>query len=205
MAGARRLGGAASAIFDAGKTTPGITPPKGVGLVPGEPPYSPEWSTDAGATPSDPDDDILALVWETLTLFLTVTRDALTLYPRSPPTPELLQGTRWELGMVDLVTGPKPLGDKVRTSGTRQRGGLHVRTLPHCGAHPPPRSYPGQPAHQDAATPQGPRTRGEPVSPETKTGVIRAPTPTHENHDTPKDRDKAPVGEPPGLARDGPR
>ena len=205
MAGARRLGGAASAIFDAGKATPGITPPKGVGLVPGEPPCSPEWSTDAGATPSDPDDDILALVRETLTLFLTLTRDALTLYPRSPPTPELLQGTRWELGMVDLVTGPKPLGDKVRTSGTRQGGGTYERTLPHRGAHPHPRSYPEKPAYHDSATPQGPRTRGEPVSSENETGVIQAPTPPHETRGTPKGRDKAPVGEPPGLARGGPR
>ena len=103
MAGARRLGGAASAIFDAGKATPGITPPKGVGLVPGEPPCSPEWSTDAGATPSDPDDDILTLVWDALTLSLALVLDALTLRLRLPPTQDLLQGTRWELGMAGLV------------------------------------------------------------------------------------------------------
>jgi len=55
------------------------------------------------------------------------------------------------------------------------------------------------------SSPQGSPTRGEPVGPETETGVIRAPTPSHETHGTPKGRDKAPVGEPPGLSRDGSR
>jgi len=80
-----------------------------------------------------------------------------------------------------------------------------VGALPHPGAHPPPRSYPWQPVHQDAATPQGPRPRKEPVSPETDMGVIRESTPHNETYGTPKGRDKAPVGEQPGLARDGPR
>jgi len=52
----------ASPAFDAGKATPGMTPPTGAGLVPGGPPCSPELSTDAGATSPDPEDDILALV-----------------------------------------------------------------------------------------------------------------------------------------------
>ena len=55
------------------------------------------------------------------------------------------------------------------------------------------------------SSPQSPRTRAKPVGTETETGVIRAPTPPHETHGTPKGRDKARVAEPPGLARDGPR
>jgi len=93
--------------------------------VPGGPPCSPEWLSDAGTTPSNPDDDILALVLDALTLSLSLTRDALTVFQRPPPTPDLLHGTRWELGMVGLMLGPTPLGDKVRTNGTKKaREGL---------------------------------------------------------------------------------
>ena len=133
--GRQGLGGASSPIFDAGEATPGITPPTGVGLVPCGPPCSPERSTDAGPTPSDPEEDILALDRDTLTM----TRDALSFCPRSPPTPDLFQGTRWEQGMVGLVTVPTRLGDKVRVGKTNQGGGAHVRPLRHRGAHSPPR------------------------------------------------------------------
>ena len=94
MVGASRLGRGASPALHAGKATPGILPPTGAGIVPGGPPYSPEWSTDAGTTPSDPDDDIFVLVRYALTWSLPLTRDVLTLCPRPPPTTDLLQGTR---------------------------------------------------------------------------------------------------------------
>jgi len=61
------------------------------------------------------------------------------------------------------------------------------------------------PSPDDPPPPQGPPTRGEPVGPETVTDGSRARTPLHETHGTPKGRDEAPVGEPPGLARDDPR
>jgi len=138
-AGVRRLGGAASPVPDADKVTPGMTPRPAGGLGPGETPSSPDSSPDAGASPWDPDDDMLclprdalALHWDALVLdrdALMLDRDALNLYPRPLPTPDILQGTKWELGMTGLVTGPAPLGDKVRTSGTRQGGGGGVRPL----------------------------------------------------------------------------
>jgi len=118
-AGAKRLGGAASPVFEATKAGPGMTSQTGVGLVPGGPPCSPEWSIDAGATPSDAYNDILAFDRDALALdrdALALDRDSsaldwggVTLYPRSPPAPHLLQGLRWELGMVGLRTGPAPL------------------------------------------------------------------------------------------------
>ena len=151
MAGDRRLGGGASPGFAEGKATPGMTPPTGAGLVPGGPPCSPEWSTDAGPTSTDPDDDILALVWDAFILPLALVWEALPLYLQPPPTPDLLQGTIWELGMVGLVRGPTGIGcapveqDKVG-------GRTHVWTRPHSGVYPPPRSYPGQPAPQARTT-----------------------------------------------------
>jgi len=90
MAGARRLGGGASPGFAAGKATPGMTPQTGAGLVPGGPPFSPEWSIDAGATSTDPDDDILALVWDALILPLALVWDAFPLCLQPPPRPDLL-------------------------------------------------------------------------------------------------------------------
>jgi len=103
MVGARRVGRGASSAFEAGKATPGITPPTGAGLLPGGPSGSPYWSVDAGAIPSDPDDDIFTLVWDAMTLSLALVLDALTLRLRLPPTQDLLQGTSWELGMAGLV------------------------------------------------------------------------------------------------------
>jgi len=90
MVGARRLGGGASPGMAAGKATPWMTPPTGAGLVPGGPPCSPEWSTDAGATSTDPDDDILALVWNAWILPLALVWDALPLGLQPPPRPDLL-------------------------------------------------------------------------------------------------------------------
>jgi len=132
IVGARRVGGAASTVLDAGKVTPRIIPPTGGGIVPGGGPCFPEWSTDAGTVPSDPDDDILTLVRDALTL--TFVRDALTLCPRPAPTPDLLQGTRWDLGMAGLVMGATPLGDKVRTSGASQGRGELTCGLSRAGA-----------------------------------------------------------------------
>ena len=175
--------------------------------MPGERPCSPEWLTDTGGAPSDREDDILALARDALTLSLALVRDALKLRLRPPPTPDLLQGTRSELGKVALVMGPT--GIRCAQVGQDKLGrGTHVRTLPHRGAHTPPSSYPGQPAslrRGDPAPPEGPRTRGEPVGHETGTGIVRAPTPPDETRGTPNARDKEPVWEPPGLARDGSR
>ena len=106
MAGARRLGGGAWFGLAANKATPGMTPPTGAGLVPVGPPCSPEWSTDPGATSTDPDDDILTLVRDALIFPLALDWDALPLCRLPPPRPDLLQGTRWGLGMVGLVRGP---------------------------------------------------------------------------------------------------
>jgi len=212
MAGARRLGGCASPGFVAGKATPGMTPPTGAGLVPGGPPCSPECSTDSGATPKDPDDDILALVLDAFILPLAFVWDALPFYLRPPPRPDLLQGTRWELGMVGLARSPTGIRctpveqDKVGGGGG---GGAHVWTRSHTGVYSPPRSYPGQRALQAPTTllppPRSTHAREEPVGPETVADVSRARTPPLETQGTPKRRDEAPVREPPGLARDGPR
>jgi len=48
-------------------------------------------------------------------------------------------------------------------------------------------------------------TRRAPISPENGTGGIRVTTSRHETRGAPKGRDKALIGEPPGLAWDGPR
>jgi len=90
VAGARRLGGGASPGLDAGKATPGMTPPTSAGFVPGGPPCSPEWSTNPGATSTDPDDDILDLVGDALILPVASLRDALPLHRPPPPRPDLL-------------------------------------------------------------------------------------------------------------------
>jgi len=205
MAGARVLGGGASPAFDAGKTTPRITPPTGAGLVPGWPPCSPGWSKDAGATLSDPDEDMLVLVRDALTLSLALVRDALTFCLRPPPTPDLLHGKRWELGMVGLVMCPT--GIRCATVERDNGGGLtcglsltEARTLLFALT---PDNEPTM--TRPPSSPQGPRTRGVPVGLETGAGVVRAPTPPHETFGTPKGVDMAPVGEPPGLARDRPR
>jgi len=184
-----------------------MTPPTGAGLVPGGPPCSPELSTDPGATSTDPDDDILNLVRDALILPLALDWDALPLRRPSPPRPDLLQGTRWGRGMVGLVRGPTGIGcapveqDKVggggRTCGlalTRECTLLLALTLDN------PR-----PSREDPPPPHGPPTRGESVGPEIGTDGSRARTPPQETRGTPKGRDEAPVGEPPGLARDGPR
>jgi len=83
-----------------------MTPPTGTGLVPAGLPCFPEWSTDPGATSTDPDDDILALVRDAVLLPLALDRDALPLCRLPPPRPDLLQGTRWGLRMMGLVLGP---------------------------------------------------------------------------------------------------
>jgi len=90
MAGDRRLGGGASPSIAAGKATPGRTPPTGAGLVPGRPPRSPEWSTDTGATSTDPDDDIVTLVGDALILPLALDWDAFPFCLPPPPRPDLL-------------------------------------------------------------------------------------------------------------------
>jgi len=152
MAGARRLGGGASPAFDAGKATPGITPPTGAGIVPGGPPCSPEWSTDAGATPSDPGDDFLALVRDALTVSLALVRDALTLCLRPPQTPDLLQGDKVRTG--DGGPGGGSHGDKVCTSGARkEEGGGRTCGLSITGALTLLLALtPDNQPHQDAAT-----------------------------------------------------
>ena len=69
-------------IFDSGQSTPRITPPTGTGLVTGRPPCCLERSTDAGATRSDPEDDILALDQDSWVLnrdAWALTRDAMIL------------------------------------------------------------------------------------------------------------------------------
>jgi len=106
MAGARRLGGAASPCLAAGEATPEMTPHSGAGLAPEGPPCSPEWSTDPDATYTDPEDDILDLVGDALILPVAFVWDALPLHRTPSPRPDLLQGIRWELGMVGLVRGP---------------------------------------------------------------------------------------------------
>ena len=169
---------------------------------------SPEWSTKAGATFSDPDDDILALPRDALTLSLALVRDALSLCLRPPPTPDPLQRRSWELGMVDLVRGPT--GQRcAAVEQDRVGGGVDTR-----GDSPSPERAPSSSLlprttsaskTQRPSPPQVSRTRGELVGPESETGVIRAPTPPHETHGRPKGPEMAPVGEPPGLARDGPR
>jgi len=63
-----------------------------------------------------------------------------------------------------------------------------------------PHSKPRRPS-----SPQRRPTRGEPVGPEILTVGSRALTLPPETRGTPKGRDEAPVGEPPELARDGPR
>jgi len=135
MAGARRLGGCASPGFVAGKATPGMTPPTGAGLVPGGPPCSPECSTDSGATPKDPDDDILALVLDAFILPLAFVWDALPFYLRPPPRPDLLQGTRWELGMVGLARSPTGIRctpvEQDKVGGGGGGGGARVDSLSH--------------------------------------------------------------------------
>ena len=167
-AGARRLGGGVSPAFDAGKATPGITPPTGAGIVPGGQPCSPEWSTDAGATLSDPEEDILALVGDALTLSLALVRDALTLCPRPPPTPDLLQGTRWELGMVGLVISPTGIrcAPVERDKGGDSRadspspGRATSSTLLHWTTSPPRRGDPPPPkVHPRAGNRSAPRPR----------------------------------------------
>jgi len=62
-----------------------------------------------------------------------------------------------------------------------------------------------RPNPDDPPPPHGPPTRGDPVGPGIGTDGSRARTPPHETRGTQKGRDEAPVGEPPGLARDGPR
>jgi len=59
MLGAKRFGGAASPISDAGMATSGMTRPPEVKLESGETPILPEWLPDSGTTPSDPDDDFV--------------------------------------------------------------------------------------------------------------------------------------------------
>jgi len=96
ISGAKRLGGAASPVSDAGRATRRMLPPPVVGLAFGGAPCSPEVSPDAGAKPSNADDDNLLLCPGVLTLH----RDVFTLYrdvwldPRPPPTPDPLRGTR---------------------------------------------------------------------------------------------------------------
>jgi len=50
---------------------------------------------------------------------------------------------------------------------------------------------------------QGQRTRRAPVRPEHLTEMIRALNPRNATHGTPRGRDKAQIGEQPGLTRDG--
>jgi len=208
MAGARRLGGGASPGPAAGKATPGMNPPTGAGLVPGGPPCSPEWSTDPGATSADPEDDILTLVRDTLFLPFALDWDALPLCRLPPARPDLLQGTSWGLGMVGLVRGPTrtrcaPVEqDKMGGGGERTCGLALTRACTLLLALTPddPR-----PSPDDPPPPRGPPTRGAPVGPGIGTDGTRARTPPPETRGTPKGRDEAPVGEPPGLARDGPR
>jgi len=151
LARSRRLGGGASPGFAVGKATPGMTPPTGAGLVPGGPPCSPEWSTDAGATSTDPDDDILGLVWDALIFPLALVWDALPWYLQPLTTPDLHQGTRWELGMVSLSRGSTGIR-WARVEQDKVGGGKHEWTRPHPGLYPPPSSYPGQSAPQAPTT-----------------------------------------------------
>jgi len=107
--------------------------------------------------------------------------------------------------MVGLVMGPTQLGDTVRISETRQGGGNSRADSPSPGRAPSSSLLPRTTCPPRHGHPKGSRTREEPVSPETEMGVILAPTPPHETHETPTGRDKAPVGEPLVLAQDGPR
>jgi len=96
----------------------------------------------------------------------------------------------------------------VRTSGTRQEGGGHTCgfSLTEARTRLLALTQDNQPTKAPRPSPlPGTRTAGAPVGPETETGVLRVPTLPHETHGTPKGRDKAPAGEPPGLSRDGPR
>ena len=208
MAGARRLGGGASPGLAAGKATPEMTPPTGAAIVPEELSCSSEWSTDAGATFTDPEDDILALVWDALILTLALVWDALSLYLRPPPMPDLLQGSRWELGIVVLVSGPMGIMCAPENQDKVEGGGDARLDSPSPGRAPSSSLLPWTTRAQrrdDPPPPQGPHTRGELVGPKTETDVVWARTPPHETHGKRRGRDEAPVGEPPGLARDGPR
>jgi len=113
-----------------------------------------------------------------------------------------------KVGTGDGGPGSGSHGDKVCTSGTRQGGGgrtcglalTRACTLLLALTLDNPR-----PSPDDPPPPRSPPTRGEPVGPEIETDGSRARTPPRETRGTPKGRDEAPVGEPPGLARDGPR
>jgi len=115
-----------------------------------------------------------------------------------------------KVGTGDDGPGPGSHGHKVCTSGTRQGAGCGrptyglslswVCTLRLALTLENPR-----PSPDDPPPPHGPPTRGEPVGPEFGTDGSGTRTPPHETRRTPKGRDEAPVGVPPGLARDGPR
>jgi len=113
-----------------------MTSPTGAGLVPGRPPCSPEWSTDPGATSTDPDDEIFNLVRDALILPLALDWDALPLCRLPPPRPDLLQGTRWGRGMVVLVRGPTGIRcapveqDKVGRRGDARADSPSSRRIP---------------------------------------------------------------------------
>jgi len=133
-AGGMRLGAGASPGPAAGKATPGMTSPTGTGLVPAGPPCYPVWSTDPGATSTDPDDDMLTLVRDALLLPLASDRDALelglgpgrlALVPATSTTPGPPPGDK--VGTGDSGPGSGSHGDKVCTSGTRQGGGGDTR------------------------------------------------------------------------------
>ena len=161
-AGGIRLGAGASPGPAAGQATPGMTPPTGTGLVPAGPPCSPEWSPDPGATSTDPDDDILTLDRDALLLPLALDRDALPLDQLPPPRPDLLQGTRWGLGMMGLVLGPTG----IRCAPVEQdKGGDARADSPSPGRGPSSSlSYPGRPATQarrsSSSSPRTTHTRG---------------------------------------------
>ena len=205
MAGARRLGEGESPGPAAGKATPGMTPPTGARLVPAGPPCSPEWSTDPGATSTDPDDDNLTLVSDASILPLALVWNALPLCRLPPTRPDLLRGTRWGLGIMGLLRGPTgtrcaPVEqDKVGGRGGRACGLALTRawTLLLSLTLDDPRPKPDDPP----PPPPGPPTRGAPGSGRTAAGHARYP-PRPAGHRRVVTRRR--LGEPPELARDGP-
>jgi len=110
--------------------------------------------------------------------------------------------------MVGLVLGPTGIRcapveqDKVGGRGGRACGLDLTRawTLLLALTLDDPRPKP-----DDPPPPHGPPTRGEAVGTGNGTDGSRTRTLPPETRGTPKGRDEAPVGEPPELARDGPR
>jgi len=164
----------------------------------------------------DPDDDILTLVRDALLLPLTLARDALLL-PLAldrdalllcrlpPPRPDLLQGTRWGLGLMGLVLGPTGIrrapveqdkGEDARVDSPSPGRGPSSSVLPWTTRDPSPTILLLLPPDHPHAG-----RRSAPGSGRTAAGHARYP-PRPAGHRRVVTRRR--LGEPPELARDGP-